>query len=229
MKDTGYCVYMHTNKINGKKYIGITSQKPEYRWSNGEGYRGCPYLYHAIKKYGWDVFSHEILFSGLELQEAEQKEIELIAEHKSNQKEYGYNVSNGGNCQGKMSEETKRKISDTLKGRQFTEEHRKKKSQAQMGERNHRFGKHHTKDEIEKIRKANIEHPNRGAIPPRKVNQYDLQGNFIKTWNRMGDIKRELGIRHCNISDCCRGRQKTSGGYIWRYWQSTQEQQKVDT
>lgn len=34
-----YCVYIHTNKINGKKYVGQTCQKPEYRWGkNGIDY-----------------------------------------------------------------------------------------------------------------------------------------------------------------------------------------------
>lgn len=230
--DTGstestYCVYMHTHKESQRKYIGITSQPPNNRWRKGEGYKECPYFYNAIQMYGWNAFLHEVLFTGLTRQEAEQKEIELIAKYKSNTREYGYNISNGGNVVGKMSEETKQKISTTLKGRKFTEEHRRKKSEAQMGEKNHRFGKHHTQEEIEKIREANIEHLNSGCKKPTKVNQYDLQGNFIKTWDRMGDIRRELGIKHCGISDCCRGRQHTAGGYIWRYWQSTQEQQKA--
>lgn len=217
--ESSYCVYMHTHKKNHKKYIGITSQPPNNRWRKGEGYRECPYFYNAIQRYGWDAFQHEVLFTGLTLREAEQKEVELIAEHKSNMKKYGYNISSGGNSTGKMSEETKKKISKTLKGRQFTEEHRRKKSEAQMGEKNHRYGKHHTKEQIERIRKANIEHPSRGCFPSRKVNQYDLQGNLIKTWNNMGEIKRELGLNHCGISDCCRGRQHTAGGYIWRYYQ----------
>ena len=33
-----YTIYIHKNKINGKVYIGQTSQKPEKRWDNGRGY-----------------------------------------------------------------------------------------------------------------------------------------------------------------------------------------------
>ena len=49
------------------------------------------------------------------------------------------------------------------------------------------------------------------------VNQYDLKGNLIKTWNCMRDIQRELGFEHTNISRCCRNKQKTAYGFIWRY------------
>ena len=56
-----WCIYMHTNKINGKKYIGQTFQNIEYRWrQDGSGYKGQPF-YNAIEKYGWDNFEHKIL------------------------------------------------------------------------------------------------------------------------------------------------------------------------
>ena len=50
----------------------------------------------------------------------------------------------------------------------------------------------------------------------KEVNQYDLQGNFIKTWNSIKQAKENLGIS-AHISDCCEGKRKTAGGYIWKY------------
>lgn len=219
MKDN-YIVYKHTNKENNKIYIGITSQPFNNRCRrNGIGYRECPFFYNAIQKYGWNNFEHIILYENLTKEKAEQKEIELIAQYKSNQKEFGYNIQNGGNSIGKMNDITKKKISKTLKGKNFTEEHKRKIGESQLGNKNHMFGKNLSDEVKEKIRIGNLKHPSSGCFTSHKINQYDLQGNFIKTWNTMGEIKRELGISHSMISDCCRGLQKTSGGFIWKYCQ----------
>lgn len=50
-----------------------------------------------------------------------------------------------------------------------------------------------------------------------KVNQYDLQGNFIKTWYCVKDIERELGFDNRNICACCRGKKPTAYKYKWKY------------
>lgn len=49
------------------------------------------------------------------------------------------------------------------------------------------------------------------------IDQYDLEGNFIKTWLGMRNIERELGIKNQGICSCCKGKLKTSGGYVWKY------------
>ena len=49
----------------------------------------------------------------------------------------------------------------------------------------------------------------------KRVNQYDLNGNLIATYNSTLEARRKLKIN--NISACCLGKLKTSGGYIWRY------------
>lgn len=95
-----YTVYMHQNKLNGKVYIGITSVSPQERWRNGQGYIKQLKFYNAILKYGWDSFDHIILFENLTKEEAEEKEISLIAEYQSMNDEYGYNQKPGGSVNG---------------------------------------------------------------------------------------------------------------------------------
>lgn len=50
-----------------------------------------------------------------------------------------------------------------------------------------------------------------------KINQYDLNNNFIKTWNGFIEIKETLKIDISSIIRCCQKQYKTSHGYIWRY------------
>lgn len=166
-----YTVYMHTSP-SGKRYIGITSKNPIRRWNGGTGYLTNDYFTKSIIKYGWDKFKHEILFTGLTKDEAEQKEIELIAYYRSCERAFGYNIQHGGNSIGKHSEETKRKISIANKGKptwckgkhhsvytkqklsiihtgkKLTEETKRKISLAHKG-------KPQTKESIEKRRIAN--------------------------------------------------------------------------
>lgn len=96
-----YLVYKHTSP-NGKVYIGITRKNPIKRWNNGNGYKQNTHFYNAISKYGWNNIKHEILFDNLTKEEACKKEIELIAEYKSNDPNYGYNRSSGGEFSSKI-------------------------------------------------------------------------------------------------------------------------------
>ena len=89
-----YIVYKHTNKINGKVYIGITCQTPEQRWRSGLGYKDQSKFYGAILKYGWDGFFHEILFNDLSQKDAYEVEEKLIKEYDSINN--GYNIQTGG-------------------------------------------------------------------------------------------------------------------------------------
>lgn len=113
-----YVVYKHISPSE-KVYIGITKQNPKNRWKTGSGYGTRNRMARAIKKYGWDNFKHEILFENLTKEEACQKEIELIAEYKSNNPEFGYNITNGGEGYNgvKHTQETKDKISKSKKGK----------------------------------------------------------------------------------------------------------------
>ena len=127
-----YWVYVHTCNANGKKYVGITTQaRPELRWKKGNGYQYNKHFYSAILKHGWDNFEHEV-FEVDSAEEMYRKEVELISFYHSNDPNFGYNHSIGGEhgslgC--RCSEETRKKISETKKGKVLSEEHREKISE----------------------------------------------------------------------------------------------------
>lgn len=107
----GYTVYKHTNKINGKCYIGQTMQTDlTRRWTGGNGYRETPHFHRAIKKYGWSGFTHEILETGLTKEEADEREIYYIKLYRSNDQNLGYNIREGGHNCGTLSPEGREKI-----------------------------------------------------------------------------------------------------------------------
>jgi hypothetical protein len=97
-----YLIYKHTNKLNGKSYIGQTSQKATLRWRNGTGYKESPIFYAAIQKYGFANFTHEILEENLATKElANQREQYWIAYYHTwiyDPDCNGYNSTQGGSC-----------------------------------------------------------------------------------------------------------------------------------
>lgn len=91
-----YSVYVHTNKIDGRKYVGITRRKPHERWhKDGSGYYENKPFWADIQLLGWnDGFTHEIVATGLTSYEAAKMEIDLIQKYDSFKN--GYNRSLGG-------------------------------------------------------------------------------------------------------------------------------------
>lgn len=99
----------------------------------------------------------------------------------------------------KQSEETKKKISCARKGR-YT------------GPDNPFYGKKHTKETRLLISRLRTEN---GGIP---VIQMSKDGDFIRCWQGAAYAARALGISSpSSITECCKGKRKTIGGYKWRY------------
>lgn len=94
----GYTIYKHTNKVNGKVYIGQTKAKDlTRRWSGGHGYKQCFYFFSAIVRYGWLNFDHEILETGIpDSKTADERERYYIEQYQSRNPRYGYNIQSGG-------------------------------------------------------------------------------------------------------------------------------------
>ncbi len=228
-----YTVYMHINKINGKRYIGQTCQIPEKRWDNGRGYETSTRFFNAILKYGWNNFEHIILKENLSQNDANELEIKLIKQYHTQDEKYGYNITSGGQ-NFSHSEETKRKIglsnSKALKGKTHSTEWSKKMSKKFSGEGNPFYGKHHSEETKKKIsenrkgKKTGKEHPMYG----KKHSQEDLekmsqnrQGkggkrilclNTGEIFNCMMDAARWCGLKNASsISRCCLGKSLTAG------------------
>jgi len=111
-----YCIYRHTSP-SGKVYIGQTYKTPEERWRNGKGYKNSTLLENTIKKYGWNNIKHEILFTNLNKISADCIEIDLIFYYKK--LGISLNITDGGEgVRGReVSEETKRKMSESKIGK----------------------------------------------------------------------------------------------------------------
>ena len=151
-----YTVYKHTTP-SGKVYIGITKNKPEYRWKNGNGYKDNAHFDNAIKKYGWENIEHEIVQNGLSKQQACDLEIELIAKYGATDPRNGYNNSTGGECGGlgvHHSAESRLKCSEALKGRHVSVETRRKLSESLKGANHPNYGKHLSAETRRKIGEA---------------------------------------------------------------------------
>ena len=129
-----YSVYIHTTP-KGKRYVGITSKKPETRWNCGNGYKKQIVFFNAIVKYGWDNILHEIVAENLSEKAAKAMEVELISRHMTQNRRYGYNCTAGGDGMvGYItSEETKAKLSKINKGKCLNDEHKAKISGALKG------------------------------------------------------------------------------------------------
>lgn len=162
-----FLVYKHTSP-DGKVYIGITCRATERRWRNGEGYKRHPYFYNAITKYGWENFKHEILLTNLSEDEAKQREKELIKKYNSNEKDFGYNLTEGGEG-GALTGEALEKMRTSKIGQKQSEatiEKRKKTFKyikLNLGPKNGMYGKDpwnkgkkniYLKEQLEHIREA---------------------------------------------------------------------------
>lgn len=95
MEDKIYRVYIHTNKINNRRYVGMTSLKPQTRWKKGQGYDRQPHFYKDIKAYGWDSFEHTVVYETTVKQDAQRVESELIKKYETRDPEKGYNLNCG--------------------------------------------------------------------------------------------------------------------------------------
>lgn len=237
-----YKVYMHTNRKNNKKYIGVTCMPLNRRWRNGDGYKGNNYFYNSIIKYGWDGFEHKVIKDSLSKEEAEELEIKLIAEYSTTLEDKGYNLRVGGQL-GTPTETTKRKTSKSLKGMFAGEKHpmyglkgednpnygskrsnetRRKMSISQkgknIGKNNPNYGVKASKEKLKKMSESM-----KGKLAGEMNPMYGKYGedhpaskvvkniNTGKTFISAREASRHYRIQESDISKACNGKRNSAG------------------
>ena len=185
-----YEIYKVTNNINNKIYVGITNQGYKVRFYKhcSDSIRGSNFPLHlALRKYGIDNFTTEVIETCDTIDLLKEREIHWIKTLQSQSKEIGYNVTNGGDgAFGRpVSEETRLLISKKAKERVFT-------------------------DAIRNNMRA-------ASTLSKKVSMYSLDGIYIRTFNSAKEVERELGYASSLISRCARHVTTQSNGYIWKY------------
>lgn len=158
-----YSVYKLTCIPTSEIYVGITCQKVEKRWRKGKAYKNNKKLYSAIQKYGWDNFSKEIIETGLKENEAPARERFYIEKYNSFYK--GFNNSVGGEISTeekiahiakslrgrKIPKYVRTKMSNTTKGRVFSDEHKRHLSESHIGKPSYWEGRRRSKETKAKI------------------------------------------------------------------------------
>lgn len=201
-----YCIYTHTNKTNGKVYVGLTSMIPEERWSNGKGYHKGTYFRNAIDKYGWNNFKHEIIKDNLTKEEASYWEQYYISFYNSTDRQCGYNMSSGGEHGGHpQTTETRMKIAKNgyrsgMKGKKHSDDTKKRMSES-------RIGKHFSDGSKEKMRQKALS--DRGRL--------FLCVELNRVFNNLNEAYNITTCPKGAIVLCCQGKQKQSKGYHWKY------------
>lgn len=204
-----WCVYMHTNKINKKVYVGITSKDVDRRWLEGGGYTGRnkdgsyrqPKFAKAIDKYGWDGFDHIVFAEGLTHDEACHMEKLLIAFWDSMNN--GYNCTEGGEGVSGIirSDEWRRKQSEAQSGKVPSEKTRQIWREQRKGKNNGMYGRHHTEEAKKKMSDS------------RGVKIYCVEED--KFYNSAKEAAEAHGCCRSNIKNAVCGISKTACGMHW--------------
>ena len=233
-------IYGWYNTKNEKWYIGQTIH-PERRFkthiNDAFNRKDNIHFHNALRKYKLENFVYCVLEENVLFENLNMREMDWIEYYDSFYG--GYNLTLGGDgAKGViLSKEARRKISEFHKGKPvwnsgkhgiYSEETLKKLSNASKGRKPWNKGIPMTEEQKIKIsesktnpseetrRRLSESHKGQIAWNRRAVSQYDLNGNFIKTYSSISKAQEE-NPKCGTINAVCRGKGKQSGGFIWKY------------
>jgi group I intron endonuclease len=215
-------IYLTTNLINNKKYIGKDiNNNPKYLGSGSV-------LKKAIKKYGKENFKKEILEYCNSKEELCQREEYWLNFHNAETDPLYYNKTNKAFGNSGQTKEGKDKISKSRKGWTPSDKTKKLMSKNRKGHEMYNdewrlkikealTGIKRSDETKQKQSKALKNKPSKSKKP---VLQYDKQGMFLKEHSSATEAAKSLNKKTgAAITEVCNGKgnRKSIFGYIWKY------------
>lgn len=221
-------IYLATNKINGKFYVGQTINRITDRISDHKRkalkYGSKSHFHCAIKKYGISGFLWEIIDTAKTRDELNEKEKYWVDFYGSINRSLGYNLKEGGG-QCIFTDEVKKKIGKAGIGRKPSKKQLQAARERMLGDGNHFYGKKHseeTKKRISESRKGKglgqtelqkIKCPHRGSDNGRSsIDEgiaYQVK-SMLKDGYRNCDIQKILNVSKSTL-------QGIKHGVTWRH------------
>lgn len=239
-------IYITTNHVNGKKYIGQKS----YSQSNWKTYLGSGiYLNRAINKYGKENFSKEIIENCETKEILDEREKYWIDYYNAVESNDFYNIASGGEGGNTIAGYSEEQL------KQYREYKSKLHKETVLRGEDAGTSKLTEKQVIEIIERLknndfNLDIANDYGVSPRTIDdirghrswthltnniifddissrkrprgtkpvvQYSEDGEYIATYSSARDAQKELGIGYKLISAVCNGSKRIAHGYIWRF------------
>jgi len=229
-------IYKITNTLNQKIYVG-KSKNPKVRWRQHKSHskKRNTKLYYAMRKYGVENFTFEILEECLEAQvnERETHYVSLLKPY--------YNMTNGGDGGGFLNKKHGDKWKNAIKKSNSKKvacydldgnlikiyESCRDASYDLFGkdcrgisavtrEEYQTYGGYQWKA-FDKKPKLKIKPYKRTSHKIKKIGKYDLNDNLIEIYESMTIAAKENNASTSKITLVCQGKRKTHSGHIWKY------------
>ncbi len=210
-RDLNRCgIYAIKNTINSKVYVGKSIniyEKIRYHINklNKKDKNDNIHLINAWHKYGRNNFKYYILEDVIKNDDLlKEKELYWILKLKANNRNFGYNLRLDSDTKCILSDETKKRMSDS-KIKMYSDPNYDKMKHSHKYWKNNPLAKQEMSKKVsEKQHKF-------------KIHQFDKNNNFIKEWFKVEDIiQQNPNYKWQNIYSVCNGYKPTIYGYIWR-------------
>lgn len=224
-------IYLVTNKINGKKYVGQTIRPLSERWKDHCRAKDKNYFHNAIRKYGADNFTREVIDTAETVEELDEKEIYWIAKLNTLFPN-GYNLKEGGNVSMRGRLGINNPKSRVVYQFRLNGEIVNAYYGASDGERKTGISSSAILRSLKNPRwlaggyiwvyaddfMRDIQ------LPAKIVDSYSPKNKkrvvCVETGDEFDSVKEaaeKYGVYCTSISSCCTGKLKTTGGYHWKH------------